>query len=59
MVQVVSWLAVAEGQAHLLREPLRERCGITASDVMVSFTQNTDDDRSFGNGRAQLVTGEL
>ncbi|KAB0675512.1 tautomerase family protein [Aureimonas leprariae] len=38
---------------------LRERCGIEPSDVKVSFTQNSDEDWSFGNGQAQFVTGEL
>ena len=30
-----------------------------ASDVMVSIVTNTDADWSFGNGRAQFLTGEL
>lgn len=34
-------------------------CGIAASDVMISFVENTDDDWSFGHGRAQFLTGEL
>ncbi|KAB0677245.1 tautomerase family protein [Aureimonas leprariae] len=38
---------------------LREQCGIEPSDVMIAFMQNTDDDWSFGDGRAQFVTGEL
>ncbi|QFY63505.1 tautomerase family protein (plasmid) [Rhizobium grahamii] len=38
---------------------LSDRCGITAEDVMISFVQNSDDDWSFGMGRAQFVTGEL
>ncbi|MBB2166792.1 tautomerase family protein [Gluconacetobacter aggeris] len=37
----------------------QDKCGIAPSDVMISFVQNTDDDWSFGNGRAQFVTGEL
>ena len=43
----------------LLSEELERVCGIAPSDVMVSMTQNTDDDWSFGFGRAQFVTGEL
>lgn len=38
---------------------LQEKCGIAASDVMISFTENTDEDWSFGHGRAQFLTGEL
>jgi hypothetical protein len=38
---------------------LQARCGIAPSDVMVSFTENGDEDWSFGIGRAQFLTGEL
>ncbi|CAN7196296.1 tautomerase family protein [Phyllobacterium sp. LjRoot231] len=38
---------------------LQEKCGVPASDVMISFTENSDDDWSFGLGRAQFLTGEL
>ena len=44
--------------AELCRE-LKASCGIDASDVMVSIVTNTDADWSFGNGRAQFLTGEL
>jgi phenylpyruvate tautomerase PptA (4-oxalocrotonate tautomerase family) len=44
--------------AELCRE-LRECCGIEPGDVMVSIVTNTDADWSFGNGRAQFLTGEL
>ena len=44
--------------AELCRE-LKGSCGIEASDVMVSIVTNTDADWSFGNGRAQFLTGEL
>jgi hypothetical protein len=44
--------------ATLCRE-LEQHCGITPSDVMVSFTTNGDEDWSFGNGHAQFITGEL
>jgi len=43
---------------ELCRE-LKSACGIEASDVMVSIVTNTDEDWSFGNGRAQFLTGEL
>ncbi|WP_087003454.1 tautomerase family protein [Rhizobium sullae] len=42
-----------------LAAQLEEKCGISASDIMVSFVENTDDDWSFGAGVAQFVTGEL
>lgn len=38
---------------------LQRSCGIEASDVMVNIIQNSDEDWSFGNGRAQFLTGEL
>jgi hypothetical protein len=43
----------------LLCRELKANCGIEASDVMVTITQNTDEDWSFGYGRAQFLTGEL
>jgi Tautomerase enzyme len=43
---------------ELCRE-LKACCGIEPSDVMVSIVTNTDADWSFGNGRAQFLTGEL
>src|ERR1700683_5293526 len=44
---------------ELLCEELLRRCGVKASDVVVSITQNTDEDWSFGYGRAQFMPGEL
>jgi hypothetical protein len=43
---------------ELCRE-LKACCGIEPSDVVVSIVTNTDADWSFGNGRAQFLTGEL
>lgn len=43
---------------ELCRE-LKASCAIEANDVIVSIVTNTDSDWSFGNGRAQFVTGEL
>jgi hypothetical protein len=34
-------------------------CGIAPRDVLVTFVTNTDEDWSFGFGRAQFLTGEL
>ncbi len=44
--------------AELCRE-LEAACHISPSDVMVSMVINSDADWSFGNGRAQFLTGEL
>ena len=44
---------------RLLTEELQRRCGIAPSDVMVSMVENTDEDWSFGLGRAQFLNGEL
>jgi Tautomerase enzyme len=38
---------------------LAARAGLDAADLIVSITENGDDDWSFGHGRAQFVTGEL
>lgn len=51
--------AEKENFYRLLCQELQENCGIPPSDVMISITQNTDEDWSFGYGRAQFVTGEL
>lgn len=42
-----------------LVERLADQCGISSSDVVVTFVTNTDEDWSFGLGRAQFLTGEL
>jgi DNA helicase TIP49 (TBP-interacting protein) len=34
-------------------------CGIEQTDIVVSIVTNSDADWSFGNGRAQFLTGEL
>ena len=44
---------------ELLCQELAQRCGMKASDVVVSITQNADEDWSFGYGRAQFISGEL
>lgn len=40
-------------------QELHARCGIEANDIMVSIVVNSDEDWSFGYGRAQFLTGEL
>jgi phenylpyruvate tautomerase PptA (4-oxalocrotonate tautomerase family) len=44
---------------ELLCRELNRCCGVKPSDVVVSITQNADEDWSFGYGRAQFLTGEL
>jgi phenylpyruvate tautomerase PptA (4-oxalocrotonate tautomerase family) len=44
---------------ELLASRLAERCGLDPADLIVSITQNDDEDWSFGYGRAQFLTGEL
>ena len=38
---------------------LADRCGLDPADLIVSITDNGDEDWSFGYGRAQFLTGEL
>src|ERR1700692_5017339 len=44
---------------ELLCQELLRRWGGKGSDVVVSLTQNADEDWSFGYGRAQFITAEL
>ena len=44
---------------QLLAENLHRDCGLDPADLIVSITQNDDADWSFGQGRAQFLTGEL
>ncbi len=43
----------------LLAEELQKSCGIAPSDLVISMVENSDEDWSFGHGRAQFLTGEL
>ncbi len=43
----------------LVVQELEKSCGIAASDVMMNMVTCTDEDWSFGLGRAQFLTGEL
>jgi phenylpyruvate tautomerase PptA (4-oxalocrotonate tautomerase family) len=47
-----------EFYAELCRE-LKESCAIDPTDVIVSIVTNSAADWSFGDGRAQFITGEL
>jgi len=42
-----------------LVKQLDAACGVAPGDVVVTFVTNTDEDWSFGLGRAQFLTGEL
>lgn len=44
---------------RLVCAALEAAAGIASSDVMVSMVENSDEDWSFGLGRAQFLTGEL
>jgi hypothetical protein len=44
---------------RLLTEELEKSCGIAPTDVMVSMVENSDEDWSFGLGRAQFIEGDL
>jgi phenylpyruvate tautomerase PptA (4-oxalocrotonate tautomerase family) len=51
--------AMKEKFYELLASNLAGRCGLDPADLIVSITENDDDDWSFGYGRAQFLTGEL
>jgi phenylpyruvate tautomerase PptA (4-oxalocrotonate tautomerase family) len=44
---------------RLLCTELERSCNIKASDVMITIVENSDENWSFGLGRAQFLTGEL
>lgn len=51
--------AMKEKFYELLASNLAERCGVDPADLIVSITENGDEDWSFGHGRAQFLTEEL
>jgi Tautomerase enzyme len=51
--------AMKEKFYEVLASNLLDRCGIDPADLIVSITENRDEDWSFGYGRAQFLTGEL
>lgn len=62
MIQVTSRPRPREQKVALYQmvcEQLESRCGTSPRDVMISIVENTDEDWSFGHGRAQFLTGEL
>ncbi|SMQ49278.1 unnamed protein product [Zymoseptoria tritici ST99CH_1A5] len=42
-----------------LAEQLKKECGVEGNDLIVTVSRNEKEDWSFGNGRAQFLTGEL
>jgi phenylpyruvate tautomerase PptA (4-oxalocrotonate tautomerase family) len=62
LLQVVTRPHPTEQKAAFYKnlcDELQRSCNISPSDVMVSIVGNTDEDWSFGLGRAQFLTGEL
>lgn len=51
--------AMKEKFYELLATNLTDNCGLDPADLVVSITENGDEDWSFGHGRAQFLTGEL
>lgn len=62
LVQVITRPRGKEAKRNfyrLLTQELQKSCGIAPTDVMVSLVENTDEDWSFGLGRAQFLEGDL
>ena len=55
------YVDVIEGRTpdEIVVANLAARCGLDSADLVVSITDNSDEDWSFGYGRAQFLTGEL
>ncbi|CAI3954863.1 4-oxalocrotonate tautomerase family (PptA) (PDB:1BJP) [Commensalibacter communis] len=62
LIQMISRPRSAEQKKKfysLVCQLLKENCGIETSDVMTSIVVNSDEDWSFGLGRAQFLEGDL
>jgi phenylpyruvate tautomerase PptA (4-oxalocrotonate tautomerase family) len=62
VIRVVSKTRSQDAKQRLYKlvvSTLGDRLGISGDDVILSVTENTDADWSFGQGRAQFLTGEL
>lgn len=62
MIQVTTRLRSRQMKETFYRrmaEELESQCGVRKSDVMINILTCTDEDWSFGNGRAQFLTNEL
>ncbi|KAK5939575.1 hypothetical protein PMZ80_007954 [Knufia obscura] len=42
-----------------LAENLRSKCGVDGNDLIISCSENTKEDWSFGFGESQFLTGDL
>lgn len=51
--------AQKQAMYRALAEQLEQRTGLSPQDLIVSVTENTREDWSFGEGTAQFLTGEL
>ena len=60
-ISVTSRLRTEQQKKNLYTNLVEElmTCGIERNDIVVSIVTNSDADWSFGNGRAQFLTGEL
>lgn len=62
MIQVLQQGRNADQKQALyaaLARQLQGQCDTSAEDLIVSISANSPEDWSFGNGRAQFLTGEL
>lgn len=62
MIHVISKQRPAEAKQELYRllaHNLERDCALSPDDLVVAISDNGDADWSFGQGRAQFVTGEL
>lgn len=48
-----------EAPYRLIADGIEEKLGTTGSDVIITVTENSDADWSFGHGTAQFLTGDL
>lgn len=44
---------------HRLMNQLQQKVGLRPEDLVINLTTNTDEDWSFGMGKAQFLTGDL
>jgi phenylpyruvate tautomerase PptA (4-oxalocrotonate tautomerase family) len=60
-IGITSRTRAQEQKAALYKRLIEELkpCGIGPNDIVVSITENSDADWSFGLGRVQFLTGEL
>lgn len=62
LIEIVSRPRVREQKIEFyerLSQDLERECHIAPTDLMFSFLTNSDEDWSFGQGKAQFLTGEL